>query len=395
MRARHPAWAITAATAGLAVATTAFGFVDDGTRLPADEGGNVSGPGELTFAVMTVAFGALGALLASRRPRNPIGWILCVASLALGVTGLARGWYVHAVYAEPGSRPVPEALLWLANSIWVWGFIPLMTAVLLLFPDGRLPSRRWWPAAGLTGAALSALTLGYAFEPGAMDGYPRVANPLGTSGGLGAVLEFLQAIGYPLFALAAIASAAAVATRFRRSHGVERQQLKWMAAAAAVAVVAWFVNAVLDQALGVNSAFFLPLVLLSIPAAATVAILRYRLYDLGRIVNRTLVYGGLTLTLGGCYLGLVLPIGLAAGESDVAIAASTLAVAALFRPARARIQALVDRRFYRRRYDAERTLATFTGRLRDEVELEALAAELRGAVRETVQPAHLSLWLRR
>jgi len=309
VRARHPAWAITAATAGLAVATTAFGFVDDGTRLPADEGGNVSGPGELTFAVMTVAFGALGALLASRRPRNPIGWILCVASLALGVTGLARGWYVHAVYAEPGSRPVPEALLWLANSIWVWGFIPLMTAVLLLFPDGRLPSRRWWPAAGLTGAALSALTLGYAFEPGAMDGYPRVANPLGTSGGLGAVLEFLQAIGYPLFALAAIASAAAVATRFRRSHGVERQQLKWMAAAAAVAVVAWFVNAVLDQALGVNSAFFLPLVLLSIPAAATVAILRYRLYDLGRIVNRTLVYGGLTLTLGGCYLGLVLPSG--------------------------------------------------------------------------------------
>jgi hypothetical protein len=395
VRARHLAWAIAAVTAALAIATAVYGFVDDGTRLPAYEGGDVSGPGELTFSLMTVAFCTLGALLASRRPGNPIGWILCVASLSLGVTGLARGWYVHSFYAETGARPAPEALLWVANSIWVWGFIPLMTALLLLFPDGRLPSRRWWPAAALTGLAMSALTVGYSFEPGTLDAYPRVANPLGASGGLGDVIEFVQAVGYPVFALAAITSAAAVVTRFRRSRGVERQQLKWMAAAAALAVLAWFVNAVLDQTLGINSAYFLPIVLLAIPAAATVAILRYRLYDLGRIVNRTLVYGALTLTLAAIYLGLVLLAGLAVGESDVAIAASTLAVAALFRPARARIQALVDRRFYRRRYDAERTLDAFSGRLREELDLEALAGELAGVVRETVQPAHLSLWLRR
>jgi len=395
MKARHLAWAVTAATAALALATAALAFVNVGTRLPADEGGgDVSFLNDLMFSVMFVTFGALGALLATRRPRNAIGWILCLSPLALGISGGAHGWYVHAFYAAPGSQPPPEALLWVANWIWVFGFIPLITALLLLFPDGRLPSRRWWPAAGLVGFALTAQALGLAFEPGPIDSYPRVENPLGVGDRTADVTSFLQDVGFPVFALAAIASAAALVSRFRCSRGEERQQLKWMAAAAAVAVFAWFVNVVLDETFG-NNAFFLPVVLLALPAAATVAILRYRLYDLGRIVNRTLVYGGLTLTLGGCYLGLVLLIGLAAGESDVAIAGSTLAVAALFRPARARIQALVDRRFYRRRYDAAQTLATFTARLRDEVELEALAAELRGAVRETVQPAHLSLWLRR
>ena len=291
------------------------------------------------------------------------------------------------------SRP-PGALLWFANWIFIWGFMPLMTGLVLLFPDGRLPSRRWWPAGALTALGLGTLTVGYAFEPGSLDSYARADNPLATTGALGEVSAFLQYFGYPLFALAAIASAAALFTRFRHSSGVERQQLKWMATAAALSVVAWFVNAVLDQAFGINSAFFLPIVLLALPVAATVAILRYRLYDLGRIVNRTLVYAGLTATLGATYLGLVLLIGLTLGTSDVAIAIATLAVAALFRPARARIQAVVDRRFYRRRYDAARTLESFGGRLRDEVDLDALQRELRGVVADTVQPAHVSLWLR-
>jgi hypothetical protein len=392
---RHVAWGVSAATTALAGGTAALALADHGTPLPAAEGSRISGPGELTFAVMMVTFGALGALLVTRRPRNRVGWILLAAPFSLGVTGLARGWYLHAAYVDPGSPPVPEALLWVANWIWVLGFLPLITALLLLFPDGRLPSRRWWPAGALVAAAIGALIAGYAFEPGRMDDYPRVENPLATTGVPADVASLLQQLGHPLLALAAVASAAALVVRFRRSRGVERQQLKWMAAAATLAVVAWFANAVLDQAFRINSAFFLPIVLLALPAAATVAILRYRLYDLGRIVNRTLVYGALTLTLAATYLGLVLLIGLAAGESDVAIATSTLAVAALFRPARARIQAAVDRRFYRRRYDAGRTLEAFGARLRDEVDLETLAAELRAAAGETVQPAHVSLWLRR
>jgi hypothetical protein len=391
---RRLVWMATALTSVLAAVTAVYGFLDDGTQLPAAEGGSVSGPGELTFSLMVVAFSALGALLATRRPRNPIGWILCFSSLALAVTGMARGWYVHAEYGAVGSQPPPAALLWFGNWIFIWGFMPLMTALLLLFPDGKLPSRRWWPAGALTALALGTLTVGYALESGTLDSYTRADNPLGSSGALGEAADVLQHLGYPLFALAAIASAAALITRFRRSRGVERQQLKWMAAAAAVAVVAWFVNAVLDQAFGINSAFFLPIVLLAIPVAATVAILRYRLYELGRIVNRTLVYGALTATLAATYLGLVLLLGLTVGESDVAIAISTLAVAAFFRPARARIQAAVDRRFYRRRYDAQRTLEAFGARLRDEVDVDALSDELRRVVGRTMQPTEVKLWLR-
>jgi hypothetical protein len=395
MTARRLAAAAAAVALVLATATAVFGFADHGTRLPRTEGGEVNGPGELTFCLMLVAFAGLGALLASRLPRNPIGWILCGSSVSLAVTGLAGGWYVHAFYADPGSAPAPAALLWVANTIWVWGFIPLMTALLLLFPDGRLPSRRWRPVAALTAAAMTALTVGYAFEPGGLDSYPLVRNPLGAGGIAGDAVDLVQFLGYPLFALATIASAASVAVRFRRSRGVERQQLKWMAAAAAVAVVAWFVNAVLDQGFGINSAFFLPLVLLAIPAAATLAILRYRLYDIDVVIRRTLVYAALTATLAGCYLVCVLLAQLVIGaESDLAIAISTLAMAALFGPARARIQGAVDRRFYRRRYDAAQTLEAFGSRLREELDLDALGDDLNRVVRDTVQPAHVSLWLR-
>ena len=391
------AWSAFGLTALIAAGSIAVGFVDHGTHLPPPDSGVVSGPRALSFGLMTVAFAALGALVASRRPRNAIGWILVLSPLCLAFTQVALDWYTHTLYADPGSLPLPSGLVWAANWAWVPGFMPLLTLLLLLFPDGRLPSPRWRPVGWLTALAMGLLIIGYAFAPGPLEDYPRVENPLGIDGPLGDVFEVFQGVGFPCFALAAVGSVASLVVRFRRSHGVERQQLKWMAAAAALVVAAWLLHAFFDEALGEDISLMVFLALLALPAAAAVAILRYRLYDLDLVVNRTLVYGALTATLAGSYLGIVLLLQLAleplTSDSGLAIAGSTLAVAALFRPLRRRIQELVDRRFYRRRYDAARTVERFSARLRDQVELESLSAELRGVVRETVQPAHVSLWM--
>jgi hypothetical protein len=398
VRAPRLAWSAFGLTVLVAATATVFGFLDDGTRLPPPDSGEITWSGSLSFAIMLAAFAALGAVLASRRPANPIGWILCISPVCLAFTELARNWYVHALIAEPGSLPLATALMWAANWAWIPGFMPLLTLLLLLFPDGRAPSPRWRPVGWLAVAAMALLVVGYAFAPGPLEDYPRVDNPIAIGGAAGDALGVFQGVGFPFFALAAIGSMASLVVRFRRSHGVERQQLKWMAAAAALVVAAWLVNAFFDQVLGEDISLILPLALLALPAAATTAILRYRLYDLGLVVNRTLVYGALTATLAGAYIGSVLLLQLAldplTSDSGLAIAGSTLAVAALFRPARRRIQELVDRRFYRRRYDAARTVEGFSARLRDEVELDALSGELRAVVSETVQPAHVSLWLR-
>jgi hypothetical protein len=398
VRAARIAWAAFGLTAVIAVGSIVVGFADDGTRLPPPDSGEVSGPGALAFGVMIVAFAALGALVASRRPRNPIAWILVVSPLCLAFTQVARDWYTHTLFADPGSLPLAGGLMWAANWAWIPGFMPLLTLLLLLFPDGTAPSRRWRPVGWLAGLGMGLLIVGYGFAPGPLEDYPRVENPIGIGGPAGDVLEVFRGIGFPCFALAAIGSMVSLVVRFRHSHGVERQQLKWMAAAAALVVAAWLVNAFFDQVVGKDISLILPLTLLALPAAAAIAILRYRLYDLGLVVNRTLVYGALSATLAGAYIGIVLLLQVAleplTSDSGLAIAGSTLAVAALFRPLRGRIQALVDRRFYRRRYDAARTVEGFSSRLRDEVELDALSSELREVVRDTVQPVHVSLWLR-
>ena len=389
------AWSAFALTAAIAVMTAVVGFIDDGTRLPPPDTGHVSAVGSLSFAVMIVAFGGLGALVASRRPRNPIGWIFCASALCLAFTQVANDWYTHTLFADPGSLPLWPGLLWAANWLWIPGFMPLLTLLLLLFPDGRPPSRRWRPVGWLAGAGMVLLIAGYAFAPGPLEDYPRVENPLGVEGPAGDVFEAFLEPGFTLFALAAIGSVASLVVRFRRSHGVERQQLKWMAAASALVVTAWLVNAFVDQVLGADISLILPLALLALPAATAIAVLRYRLWDLGLVVRRTLVYGALTAILAGAYVGsvLLLQFVLSPG-SDFAIAGSTLAVAALVRPGRRRIQELVDRRFYRRRYDAVGTVERFSARVRDEVELDSLSGELRAVARETMQPSHVSLWLR-
>jgi hypothetical protein len=268
-----------------------------------------------------------------------------------------------------------------------------VTFLLLLFPDGRLLTRRWRVVAWCAALGIAGFFVGDGIDPGQLDDFPQLSNPYAVEG---PVTDVMLAVVMPLLLVGVVGSPVSLVLRHRRAGQVERQQIKWLAFAGAVAATVVVVGTAGYDLWGedVANAAILTSVL-GLPVATGMAILRHRLYDIDVVIRRTLIYGALSAMLAATYLALVLLIGLAVGKSDLAIAASTLAVAALFRPARARVQAVVDRRFYRRRYDAARTLEAFGGRLRDELDLEALGADLRGVVQETVQPAHVALWLRR
>ena len=347
---------------------------------------------DLVVTLALVSFPVVGALVASRRPENAIGWLFCGAGLLFALATVADGWAVYT-YADGGRGSVGAA--WLAS----WLFLPALFGtpqlLFLLFPGGRPLTRRWRWAVWLAGVAIVAQAAGAALAPGELTDAPvdGLANPVAVGGADG--LEGLGwALGLPSIGLAT----ASLVLRFRRARGEERLQLKWFVSAAVLFALSCLIAALIFAFVGDLPAGGQLLILTAfatIPVAAGIAILRHRLYDIDVVIRRTLVYGALTATLGAAYLGLVLLAGLTLGRSNLAIAVSTLAVAALFRPARARIQGAVDRRFYRRRYDAARTLEAFGGRLRDELDLDSLGADLRGVVRDTVQPTHVSLWLRR
>jgi hypothetical protein len=332
-------------------------------------------------------FVAVGALLAARRPANPIGWLF-LAFGVLACVGFASGQYAQrALSDDPGSLPGEDVAAVLALHLWhpLFGFVVLS---LLLFPDGRFLSPGWGWFGRLCIAYYAALVLVGPFDqeepPVQYSGVePLFHGPVADA--LAAVFPFLLTLNLLVLPIAG----ASLLARLRRTRGDARQQVKAFVYAVAF-VMFTFPLSILVFGGGAYGVFLLGL----IPVSAAVAILKYRLYDIDVVINRTLVYGALTAALAGTYLGLVLLTGLAVGRSGFAVAVSTLAVAALFRPLRVRIQGLVDRRFYRRRYDAALTLEAFGTRLRDELDLEALAADVRGVVRDTVQPAHVSLWLR-
>ncbi len=340
---------------------------------------------DLIVTLALLSFPVVGALVASRRPENAIGWLFCGAGLLFAIATLADGW---ATLTEG------VWVAWLAS----WLFLPALFGtpqlLFLLFPDGRPLGARWRWAVWLAAVAIASQAAGAALAPGGLTDAPvdGLANPLAVDGADG-----LEGLGWALALPSVGLATASLVLRFRRARGVERLQLKWFVSAAVLFALSCLVAAVIFAFAGDLPPAGQLLVLAAfatIPIAAGTAILRHRLYDIDVVINRALVYGALTATLGATYLGLVLLVGLAVGQSGFAVAVSTLAVAGLFRPARARIQAAVDRRFYRRRYDAARTLEAFGGRLRDELDLETLGADLSGVVRETVQPAHVSLWLR-
>jgi hypothetical protein len=358
----------------------------------------------LSLGGLVLAFSTVGALIVARLPGNPIGWILCAAGLSIGFTTLASGYAVFSL-AAPDLMPGTEWAAWFSYWIWVPGVGPAMTFGLLLFPDGRPPTRRWRIGELLAVVSLAALGSGLALTPGPLPDYPEVDNPVGVAFIAGSALAD-GGVGWFLLSACVVICAVSMAVRYRRTTGEQRQQIKWFVFASVLIAGGWAVSwaaqdaasgrvgawGVVSLMLGIGS-------LLGIPAAVGIAILRHHLYDIDVIINRTLVYGSLTALLVAAYFGGVVGLQyafrvLTGGESQLAVVASTLAIAALFTPLRRRIQTFIDRRFYRKKYDARQTLETFTAQLRDETNLEALSNDLVGVVSETMQPAHISLWLR-
>jgi hypothetical protein len=388
------AWSLTALTIVLICCTVAFDFIyRDALQ-------------ELPFLVGVVASALVGAIVASRRPRNPIGWFFVLSASSFAIRDATLRYAFYGLIIAPGSLPLAHAMAWPSG----WMFLPGVTLILLFvplyFPNGQLLSPSWRPVLWLAVFVSVILSVLWAFSPGATSGVRGLTNPLGIealrpwSGKLGDTVTGV------LFLTVFLASLFGLVVRFWRSRGGERQQMKWITYAAG-AMFTMVILVTLIDVVAPNS----PLAKVTntltnatfagIPVAVGIAVLKYRLYDIDVIINRTLVYGSLTVLLAALYFG-----GVTATQSlfrsltsqeelpQLVVVASTLVIAALFSPLRRRIQSLIDRRFYRRKYDARKTLEDFSVRLREETDLEALNNDLVGVVRDTMQPAHVSLWLR-
>jgi hypothetical protein len=355
--------------------------------------------GELVLALALLLFGWFGALVVSRQPSHPVGWVLCAFGVLGGVGSFASEYAIYGLRSHPGAVPWAAALAWFAS--WVFALeLALLTALLLLFPTGRPPSPRWRWVLWLAGVGAGCSVVGaLAMWPRRGIGLLQVFEGPEPGG----VLGILDGVGFWVAVVAVLAAIVSLVVRFRRARGVERQQLKWVVYAVVIVVVCFILFMMVGPSLiplsELAADVVFALLTAIIPVAMGVAILRYRLYDIDRLINRTLVYGLLTAILGALYAGVVLVLGQLFGgiggePPSWAVAGATLAVAALFQPARRRIQQAVDRRFNRRKYDAARTVEAFSARLRDEVDLDALSAELLAVADQTMQPTTASLWLR-
>jgi hypothetical protein len=365
----------------------------------------------LLFFVPFLAFPLVGALIASRRPHNPIGWICLAVGLLWMLLGLFDYYGVYGL-ANPDTVPFPVVIYAMVEWLWLPTVGLLAIYLLLLFPDGRLPSRRWRPLAWLSGLVIVLLGVNSTLAPGPLTDLEGVRNPFGLEGA--PWLVDAEIVLLLIFVGCILASAVSLILRYRHSGGEVRQQIKW------IALAGLFVGLLLSTVLGLiivsevmrgiggstplwlqGLLFVMVLSFAGVPVAIGFAVLRYRLYDIDLLINRTLVYGSLTVSLAVVYFGGVTVTqaifrALTGQEEQpqLAVVVSTLVIAALFNPLRRRIQSFIDRRFYRRRYDAAKTLEAFSAKLRDETDLDALSDDLVGVVRETMQPAHVSLWLR-
>jgi hypothetical protein len=383
-----------------ALATLILLGVGLGDSTPGDESG-VGQWGGLGYVVTSLSFGGVGSLLLAKVPGNRVGWVLALTGVAIAIGDVTYQYADQVLYGPLGVLPGGELVV-LLQSVSLSPTFGLVGLALLLFPDGHAPSPRWRIAMLPSIAGAAMIAAGCAVRPGPFDEpFGSISNPVGIAGAFD-IAQYFIGLGYPLTAAGLVLAVISMLQRRRRASDLERQQLKWVAFAAAVAglviaadVVSWLVA---EEGVSKLGDVALGIALSTLPIAAGFAILRYRLYDIDVVINRTLVYGTLTATLAATYLGSVLVLQQALSTftegSGLAVAASTLAVAALFRPVRARIQASVDRRFFRSKYDAAQTLAVFSARLRDQVDLADIGDKLLVAVGDTVQPSHASVWLR-
>ncbi len=407
------AWSLAALSVAMflisAALTVPSFYAGPATRGPSDWG--TTGPlSQLVFFSPFLSFPLVGALIASRRPKNPIGWICLVAGLFWMFIALSSASNAYEL-AKTGTITSSVTLDALTQWIWVPPVGLLGIYMILLFPDGRLPSRRWRPFALFAGAVMVLTSVAVTISPGPLEGHPGVSNPFGLEGYSIVAQTLLRAP--VLFPICILISAFSLIWRYRHSGGEVRLQIRWVAFAAslvgityAVALVSGFFlipeTSSAEQGTPLWLALIQDAVLMSyagVPIAVGFAVLRYRLYDIDILINRTLVYGSLTAMLVALYVGGVVGLQallrlLSGQESTLAVVASTLAIAALFNPLRRRVQAFVDRRFYRKKYDARKTLEAFSGKLRDETDLQTLSGDLVRVVSETMQPAHVSLWVR-
>jgi hypothetical protein len=398
--ASYLAWSLCALCVALAVANLILALLNGRTL------GEIFIAGSITFATLIGSYSVIGALIASHRPENLIGWIFLAVGFCYGLLFAGDEYAIYALLTNPGALPLGAEASWLGQWIWAPGLGLILVYLPLLFPDGHPPSPRWRPVAWLGG-----LSIGLAVVSSMILLWPERGPALvtGDENPSHVVQVLVVFVAAPLLFVAALGAVISLFVRFRRARGDERQQIKWFASAAAVTLV-WlivfaFVFGELFSAEGGLPKVINPLsgllVLPSIPIATGIAILRYRLYDIDLIINRTLVYGSLSASLALVYFGGVATTqaifrALTSQEQQpqLAVVVSTLAIAALFMPLRRRIQSFIDSRFYRREYDARKALEAFSATLRNETDLEALRDDLVGVVRETMQPAHVSLWLR-
>ena len=393
-RAAWLAWSLAALSVALLVGSIALSRAAGSTVPDRPFGGETNDASVVANLVTLLTFSVVGAIIASRHPRNTIGWLFCSVGVTIGLNSFAGDYAEYWLAGGTSMKSLAETAAWFSSWAWILLTYVPTTFLLLLFPDGRLPSPRWRPVAWGAALGIAGSVAGYALEACPLEDFPQIVNPYGVDG---PIVGMVGVAGSIVAAGSLVASAISLIVRMRSAGSEQRQQIKWLAYGGTVVVGTICVS-------GLINLWNVPVgnvALLGLPVFTGIAIVKHHLYDIDLLINRTLVYGSLTTMLvvvyvGGIVLSQRVFVGLTGQEElpQLAIVASTLMIAALFAPLRRRIQATIDRRFYRRKYDSAKMLSVFSARLRDETDLGTLSDDLVGVVKETMQPEHVTLWLR-